>query len=490
MIKRFLSLEWKQFSRASYFQKGIAIKILLFFAALYFGGAAIFLGIGMFFILRKAVPDVDPIITINNFLIYWFLFDLVIRFFMQQLPVMNIKPLMTIPIKRETVIHYLLGKTTLSFFNFLPLFIFLPFSLVLLAEGHPVINVLCWFASVMALTLAVNFINFLINKNNTFFYIIVSVLAVFIGLEIYQIFKVSQPIGVAFNTLYNQPYLVLIPIALMYALYKINFNDVKKGFYLDGAISKKVEQVNTIDLSWMNRFGNIAVFLKNDVRLILRNARPKQVLMMSFLFLFYGLIFYTQEVYQNMPAFLAFASMFVTGGFLMTFGQLVPSWDSEYYKLLMSQNIPYKKYLESKWYLMVVAVAISFVLSTPYLYFGWKIFGMIAAGALFNIGLNSFITLFGGALNRVPIELNVKAKAFSNTNGFNPTQMLIALPKLGLPMLLFYIPYKLINFEVGLLVLALSGVLGIVFRNFFLSKIESIYQKGKYKTIAAFAEKK
>ncbi|MCF8274491.1 MAG: DUF5687 family protein [Flavobacteriaceae bacterium] len=490
MIKRFLSLEWKQFTRASYFQKGIAIKILLFFAAIYFGGAAIFLGIGMFFILRKAVPEIDPIITMNNFLIYWFLFDLVIRFFMQQLPVMNIKPLMTIPIKRETIIHYLLGKTTLSFFNFIPLFIFLPFSIVLLAEGYPVINVLCWFISIMVLTLTVNFINFLINKNNTIFYIIISVLALFIGLEIYQIFKVSQPIGVAFNTLYNLPYLVIIPMALMYALYKINFNDIKKGFYLDGTISKKADKVNTIDLSWMNRFGSIAVFLKNDVRLILRNARPKQVLMMSFLFLFYGLIFYTQEVYQQMPAFLAFASMFVTGGFLMTFGQLVPSWDSEYYKLLMSQNIPYKKYLESKWYLMVVAVAISFVLSTPYLYFGWKIFGMIAAGALFNIGLNSFITLFGGALNRVPIELNVKAKAFSNTNGFNPTQMLIALPKLGLPMLLFYIPYKLVNFEVGLLVLALSGVLGIVFRNFFLNQIEKLYQKGKYKTIAAFAENK
>jgi hypothetical protein len=489
MIKHFLSLEWKQFSRASYFQKGIAIKILLFFGAIYFGGAAIFLGIGVFFILKKAVPDVDPIIMFNNFLIYWFLFDLALRFFMQQLPVMNIKPLMTIPIKRNTVIHYLLGKTALSFFNFLPLFIFLPFSIVLLVHGYPVLNVLTWLISIMVLTLSINFINFLINKNNTFFYIILGVLAVFIGLEIYQVFKISEPLGVAFNALYNQPYLVVIPVLLMYALYRKNFSDIKHGFYLDGTISKKAEKVSNIDLTWMNRFGSIAVFLKNDVRLILRNARPKQVLMMSFLFLFYGLIFYTQETYQKMPAFLAFASMFVTGGFLMTFGQLVPSWDSEYYKLLMSQNIPYKKYLESKWYLMVVAVGISFILSTPYLYFGWKIFGMITAGALFNIGLNSFITLFGGALNRVPIELNVKAKAFSNTNGFNPTQMLIALPKLGLPMLLFYIPYKLVNFEVGLIVLALSGVLGIVFRNFFLSKIESLYQKGKYKTIAAFSEK-
>lgn len=489
MIKWFLSLEWKQFSRASYFQKGIAIKILLFLAALYFGGIAVLLGVGLFFVLKKAVPEIDPIETVNNFLIYWVLFDLVIRFFMQQLPVMNIKPLMAIPIKRKTIVHYLLGKTTLSFFNIITILLFLPFCIVLLVKGYAIVNVICWFLSILMLTLSVNFLNFLINKNNTIFYILVSVLAVLIGLELYNIYKISEPIGLAFNALYNNPYLIIIPLCLVIGLYRLNFNFIKNEFYLDGAISKKVQKINTTDLSWMNRFGSIAIFLKNDVRLIWRNARPKQVLMMSFLFLFYGLIFYTQETYQNMPAFLAFASMFVTGGFLMTFGQLVPSWDSEYYKLLMSQNIPYRKYLESKWYLMVVAVAISFILSTPYLYFGWKIFGMIAAGALFNIGLNSFITLFGGALNRVPIELNVKAKAFGNTNGFNPTQMLIALPKLALPMLLFYIPYKVVNFEVGILVLALSGVLGIVFKNFFLSKIEDVYQKGKYKTIAAFAEK-
>jgi hypothetical protein len=276
----------------------------------------------------------------------------------------------------------------------------------------------------------------------------------------------------------------------MIGLYKANFNFIRKGFYLDGAISKKTKEVKTTDLTWMNRFGAVAPFLKNDIKLIGRNARPKQVLFMSFMFLFYGLIFYTQDIYKETPAFLAFASMFVTGGFLMSFGQLVPSWDSEYYKMLMSQNIPYRQYLESKWYLMVFAVALSFVLSTPYIYFGWDIFAMIAAGALFNIGLNAFITLFGGALNRVPIELNVKAKAFSNTNGFNPTQLLIAMPKILLPMILFYIPYKLISFNAGLIVLGASGVLGILLKNIFLNKIESIYQKGKYKTIAAFSEKK
>jgi hypothetical protein len=491
MIKRFLSLEWKQFRRASYFQKGIAIKILLFFGVIYFGGAALMLGAGLFFILKKTFPEIDPLVMVNNYLIYWILFELMLRYFMQQLPVMNIKPLMIIPIKRNSVIHYLLGKTVFSFFNFISILLFLPFSIVLLFQGYPVTNVILWFFAVMCITMSINFLNFLVNKSNTVFYGIASVVIAIVALRYFNIFDVTEPLGKICNGLYNQPYLAIIPVLTMLGLYKANFDFIRKGFYLDGAVSKKIKEVNATDLSWMDRFGSVAPFLKNDIKMITRNARPKQVVLMSFFFLFYGLFFFTQKVYiEEMPYLLGFASIFITGGFLLSFGQLVPSWDSEYYKLLMSQNIPYRQYLESKWYLMVFAVIVAFILSTPYLYFGVDIYLIIAAGALFNIGLNTFITLFGGALNRVPIELDTKAKAFSNTNGFNPTQLLIALPKMLLPIIIFFIPYHFISFNAGLITLALSGVIGIVFKNFFLNKIEQVYQKGKYKTIAAFSEKK
>jgi hypothetical protein len=492
MIKKFLSLQWKEFTRSSAFQKGIAIKILLIFAALYFGAIALFAGIFLFFGIEEMVPNEDPMVVVNNFIIFWFLLDLVIRYFMQQMPVMNIKPLMIIPIKKGTIIHFLLGKTIISFFNIIPLLIFIPYSIVLLAQGYAPLHVIAWFFSVMAITQALNFLNILVNKSNTVFYITLGLLATFGALEFFDIYKISEFFGLLFNGLYNHPYLVVLPIALAAFLYYLNFDYLDKRFYLDGAISKEIKEVNASDLSWMDRFGKLATFLKNDVRMIWRNKRPRQVLMLSCFFLFYGLFFFTQKAYDDMPAMVAFASIFITAGFLFSFGQLVPSWDSEHYKMLMSQNIPYRKYLESKWYLMVLAVLISFILSTPYIYFGWDKFAMIAAGASFNIGINTFVTLFGGALNRVPVQLNEKAKAFSNTNGFNPTQLLIALPKMVLPVLLFYVPYYFTdyNLNAGIITLALSGVLGLVFRNFFLSQIEKVYQKGKYKTIAAFAEKK
>lgn len=488
--KRFLSLEWKQFRRSSFFEKGLAIKILMLLGALYFASIAVLAGIGVFFIFKTSVPDQDPFGLINNYLIYWVLGDLALRYFMQQLPVMNIKPMLLLPIKRQSVIQFLLLKTSFSFFNILPLLFFIPLAVVLMVQGYHPVMVLLWFISILSISFSINFLNFILNKNKTVFFVVIALLAAFIGLQYFNVFDITPYTGVFFNSFYKVGYTVVLPLALVIFLFKMNYRLLRANFYVDGAVQAKKEKFKNYNLEFLNRFGTLATFLKNDVKMITRNARPKQVLIMSFLFLFYGLLIFTQDIYKDMPVFLAFAAMFVTGGFLMTFGQLVPSWDSEYYKLMMSQNVSYKQYLESKWLLMAIGCAVSFILSTPYIYFGWDIFAMIAAGASFNIGLNSFITLYGGALNRVPIELNQKAKAFSNTQGFNPTQLLIALPKILGPMLIFYVPYKLINFNAGIIVLALSGVLGLIFKSYFLKLIENLYQKTKYKTISAFSEKK
>jgi hypothetical protein len=489
-IKQFLSLEWKQFRRSSFFEKGLVIKILMLLAALYFASIAILAGVGVFFIFKKTLPEEDPFKMINTFLIYWVLGDLALRYFLQQLPVLNIKPMLILPIKRNLVIRFLLLKTSFSFFNILPLLFFIPLSIVLIVQGYSPFMVVLWFLSILSISFSINFLNFILNKNSPIFYGVIAFLALIAGLQYFGIFDISQYVGTVFYSFYSLGYTLIIPVFLVILLFKANYRMLKKNFYVDGAIQAKKQSFSNYNLEFLNKFGKLSIFLKNDVKMITRNARPKQVLLMSFFFLFYGLIFYTQDTYRDLPIVLAFASIFVTGGFLISFGQLVPSWDSEYYKLMMSQNIPYKKYLESKWYLMALACAASFVLSTPYIYFGWDIFAMIAAGASFNIGLNSFITLYGGALNRVPIELNQKAKAFSNTQGFNTTQLLISLPKLLGPMLIFYIPYKLINFNAGIIALALSGVLGLVFKSYFLNLIEKVYQKTKYKTISAFSEKK
>ncbi len=489
MIAPLLSLEWKKFFRSKALGQNLVVKILIAFFAVYLIASFLFLGVASYFAIEDLYPNEDPLQIVNGFLIYWFLADLGYRFFMQKLPVMNVKPLMLMPVKRKKIIHYLLLKSAFSFFTFLPLFFFVPFSAVLLFRGYPPFLVINWFLAMLAFEFCVNYLNFFINKHDKVFYVVLGVLLILGGLEYWGIYKVTADAGIVFDYLYKTPLTFLIPVLALILLYRRLFAFLKDGFYLDDKITTGRNEAKDYNLSWLDRFGKTATFLKNDVRLILRNKRPKQVLLTSFLFLFYGLIFFANPRYSGNYNWMAFGALFVTGGFLMTFGQLVPSWDSEYYKMLMSQNIPYRKYLESKWYLMVVGTLVSFVLATPYLYFGWKIYALIAAVTCFNVGLNSFITLGSGAINRIPVELNVKAKAFSNMQGFNVAQLLWSIPKMVLPILLFFIPNLVFGFEAGVLTLALLGILGLAFKNFFLTQIEKVYQKGKYKTIAAYSEK-
>jgi len=487
MFKKFISLEWKSFFRSSAFAKNIFLKIFMAIGVISLLFYAFGIGVGLYFGLKKVFPDKDPFVLVNNYILFYFVAELLLRYTIQKMPILQIKPLLILPIKKKTVVKYGLAKSLLTIFNFIPFFILVPFSVILLVKGYPATQVIPWFIAMYAISITLHFLTFLINKSDTFFYTTLSLLIGFIGLEYFGIFKISAFAGVVFNYLATHPYIAIIPVVLAFIAYRSAFQFQFKHLNLD-QIGSQNKQVKTTDLSWLNRFGKVAPFLKNDIKLIWRNKRPRQTLIASFFFLFYALYFLAMNKHIKGDGIIAFAMVFVTGGFAMTFGQFVPSWDSEYYPLLMSQNIKYKTYLESKYYLMAVAVIISFLLATPYLYFGWRIFALLVAGALFNLGINSYLVLLGGIFNRQPLKLNEKAKAFGNTQGFNITNFLIAFPKVLLPILLFAIPNAIWGFKAGIITLAGVSIIGIFMKDYFLTKLEKLYIKNKYKTIASFKE--
>ena len=127
MIKHFINLEWKSLFRSASFGKSVALKIFMAFLALYFIVSFLALGLVLFPILKEQFPDQDPFVIVNGFIFYWILADLLMRFFLQKLPVMSIKPLLTLPIKKGKMVHYVLGKSALSFFNFFTSFCNCPF---------------------------------------------------------------------------------------------------------------------------------------------------------------------------------------------------------------------------------------------------------------------------------------------------------------------------------------------------------------------------
>ena len=118
MFKHFISLNWKAFFRAASFKSNILIKVFMFFGALWIIFALVGSSMGIYFIIERL--KLNPLETISKFIGYWFLLDLVIKYFFQKMPVVNIKPLLILPIKKGKVVNFTIGKTILSFFNFYP----------------------------------------------------------------------------------------------------------------------------------------------------------------------------------------------------------------------------------------------------------------------------------------------------------------------------------------------------------------------------------
>lgn len=488
MIKHFLNLEWKSFVRSASLGSNLIIKIFAVLLALYFAAIFLILGISVFYIIKEKF-NLDPLQTVNKYLIYYFALDLVVRYFFQKMPVLAIKPLLVLPIAKNTIVNYTLGKTGLSFFNLVHALFFIPFSIVLIYNHFPVVSVLLWHLSMLGLVYCNNLINILANNKDSFFYPFV---AVFVGLaacHYFQLFDITSYSVYLYNAFYSTSYLFVTPLVVAFLLYKASFSLFKNQLNLDEGLLQKSEIATTENLSWLNQFGTLGTFLKNDIKLIKRNKRSKTTLMISVLFIFYGLIFFKNPAYENVPLMRLFAGIFISGGFLFTFGQFVPSWDSAYYQLMMSQNIQYKDYLSSKWWLMVITTVLTTLLASFYLYFGWQTYLLIVVGAVYNIGVNSHIVLLAGAYVKTPIDLESSKGAFGNSQAFNIKTVLLSLPKLLLPLMIYGLGYYCFSPNTGCLFVAVAGLIGFAFRNSVFSLIEKVYKTEKYATIAAYKQK-
>lgn len=444
------------------------------------------MGAGIYFILRKAVPDQSPMWTLSLYLIYWVLIELFLRYFMQKLPVMDIKPFLVTPVKKSSIAHYILGRSAASMYNLLALFFFVPLCIVLLFQGYAALPVFLWLVSMMAIVLTINYLNLLINKSNVALTILATVLVVSYALDYFGIFSVKEVFGPIFHALYAYPITVLVPLALMVIMYYINYKYLNDKLYLDAKLKAKKAEAHTSDLAWTKRFGDLGTFLQLDLKMIWRNKRTKSQVWISLLFVFYGLIFYTQEIYASMMPMKAFLGVFMTGIFLSNFGQFIPAWDSSYYSMMMSQNIPLRKYLESKALLISVSVIFMFLLTIPYVYFGWEALAINFGCALYNLGVNIPVILFFGSFNKKRIELD--QSPFGNMQGTSANQFLIMVPVLIVPILIFTLFYYLISLEVAVIVLCVLGLAGFALRNTLLDKVTEQYRKKKYGMIAGFKE--
>src|SRR5690606_22550210 len=216
--------------------------------------------------------------TICAYLLFYFIFDLVFRYFFQKFNYLNIKPLLLTNIPKRKIVRQMLGQSMVSIHTLFGYLFFVPFFIVLLIQQPEKLNVLFLAIACLLLVQINNFINLLVNKSNTVFSVIVGII-VLGGVANYfdwiNILLISRAI---FYPFYQYVGLSLLLILVFVALYRWSAKIVLSNLYLDKGVIAQTEKVNNLNVSWLNRYGKIGSFLQLDVKMLTRNKRSKSTM--------------------------------------------------------------------------------------------------------------------------------------------------------------------------------------------------------------------
>lgn len=440
-------------------------------------------------ILESIFPDLEVVSAFTRCLLYYFLLDVLMRFQLQELPTMSVKPYLTLDIKRRQIINYLSFISLFSGFNLAPFILTLPFLIKIVIPQH---GLLVFWGLIIAITGFTMFNHFFslwlkrkVNLNAWWMLAFLGVISLLVFLDFYlHLFSFSAISTLLFQAIIKQPVVAVVPVFVGFAMYYINYRFLNSNLYLDDLHSASAVKKSSTEIPFLGQFGISGDLAANELKLILRNKRPKSAIMMSFFFLFYGLLFYNNPNTGAGYGSAIFCGMFMTGVFIINYGQFMFSWQSSHFDGILSNKISVEDFFKSKFLLFTIFSTVNLILTIPYVYFGWQIIMVHLIMYMWNLGVNTLLVLYFANRNYKRIDLS-KSASF-NWEGIGASQWILSIPLMITPFLIFY-PLQWLGFpEAGLIILALTGIAFILSRQFWINKLVAIFKEKRYAIAEGF----
>jgi hypothetical protein len=467
MFFTLMRLQYLKSVRSTSFAKSaLATGFLVFIALLllsYVFMAGLFLGR----IVDEFAAGQDPIAFLNSFLIYFFLGEFMYRYFVQKLPVVDLESLLHLPIGKKKIVSVLLLRSFLSPLNIIALLLFLPFGVEAVQEDFGVLGLISWLGTLLCLSWSLHwfmlwfkqrFEDSLIGLGVVFLVVLLSGGSTYLG---------WFNVGALFAPFFSAATLSILPLVGMLVLlglvYTISYRFYVSHAYLEELGEEEEYRVAGQSFGLFSRFGMAGELANLEWKLILRHKKSRTYLMLSAFFLLYGLMFYTNPVYQSetgISPFYIFVGVFITGIFMIQYGQLFLSWNSANFDFFIQRKGGLEALVRGKYLLFLSISGVCFLASVPYVYFGWEILLVHLATFLFNCGVLIHVIIYVALWKPKPMDLN--KGAMFNYEGVGAAQFLIILPLMAGPYLV-YLPFSyLINDYAGLAALGLTGLAGIL----------------------------
>lgn len=493
MVIQLIKLELLKSIRSTAFAKSILVAVFLGFLAILLLAYVFLLGFVLKQLLEKGFDSTDAYITLSGILIYFFLFEFMYRYFVQQLPVMELERFLHLPIKKSYIIHFLLGRSFVSPLSLIAPLLFTPFAIMEVAPRFGNAAAGMWLMTIVLLSWSLHWLMLWFKQR--FEDSFIGIAAVFVvlllggGSTYYGWFNLGEIVKPFFDWSLTSPIPVAIMVILFFGLHQMAYRFYYNNAYLEDLSSEESVRFANQNLGLFSRFGLAGELADLEWKLIIRHKKSRTYLMLAGFFLLYGLFFYTNPIYKSEAGFshmFVFVGSFITGIFMIQYGQLFLSWNSANFDFFLNRRDGIAALVKGKYYLFIASSILCFLLSVPYVYFGWEILVIHLVTFLFNMGITMHLVVLTALWKPKPMDLN--KGAMFNYEGIGIAQFLIIIPLFVAPYAV-YLPFALfVSQYAGLLALGIIGVVGILAFPYMSSLAITKVLQNKYEISSSFRQ--
>jgi hypothetical protein len=492
MFLRLLKLQVLKNLRSVSLGRKVISGLILGFLGLFLLLNVLAVGFGLPTIINEILGRQDVLTVINTYLIFFFFLEMMYRFFLQKGSVIELKHFLHLPIGRSKIIHSLLVRSFISPFNIIGVLLFAPVYWME-ARGVYGSGAFLWLFTILGISWSLHWVMLLFKQK--YGDSAIGILMLFgiymggVGSAWYGWFNAGEWAAPFFDAALQSPLPACTGAAVFLTSYLLVFWHYKNHAYIEELDKREDSSLSVNTGTFFNRMGMSGDIADAELKLILRHKKSRMYLLFSMLFLAYGLFFYFDGSFgigEGVPWSSIFVGTFITGLFIMNYGQLFLSWNSPYFDFFLAQRYGVRSLIQGKYLLFFAISLASFILALPYVYFGWNILFVHTATFLFNMGVNIHIIIYMALWKPKPMDLD-KSNMF-NYEGMGAAQFLMGIPMLGLPYIVYLPIALLVNEFLGLIVLGAIGFIGIIFsRELALMQVQRV-MRDRYAISSSFRQ--
>lgn len=457
----------------------------LLFGFLYFILAIYIIGIAFFVpeIVRDSKINISLPDLLSNVIVYYFFADLFSRFIMQKVRGSNLKPLLTIPFSRGKIAVYLILKSFLSLFNLTAILFFIPLGIRIVFPLLGFSGFIYWLLFIFTLICINNLITVFISKISELKPYISIIYLLFLVILKSTLFFTTNYSGfsdtILFNGFFVNHYLYVVAFGVLIIGFVANFVLFKKFYHIE--IEKEIQTKYSLFTNFSFKGIKALGVLENlELRLLLRNKRPRISFINALIVPLLGWFILTSEQYSSQSFMFLYFGTLITAILPVSYSQFAFAWESAFFDGYMSCATKTEDYIKAKFRVIKIFGLINLIFILPFIFKGEQVFITLLAIWIFQIGITNPINLFIAATNTKRFNLN---EGIMSSQGKGAHQFIVVFITILFPIVFFEIAQI---FSYGKLFLLISGIIGLLLEKSLINLLKGYIKKKKYAMAESF----